>query len=99
MRVDHAQRHDAQRGVSGQLRGDAAHPEEHERAEERIVGHADDQFDAGCRHRLDERAAHPIAEGGLHRVERGCRTASPESETQPDAADVGLVHEIPTLPL
>ena len=84
--VEHRERHDAQRGVADELRRDAAHPEQDERAEERIVRHADDQLDAGRRHRLHERVAHAILERVAHRrrtrVAARCRL-SRSSRTPP----------------
>ena len=46
-------------------------PEQHERAERRVLGDADDRLDARRGHALHDRAAHRVAETVVHRRERG----------------------------
>lgn len=48
--------------VGEDVGGGAAHTEDDERAEDPVLHHAGEQFDAGCGHRLHDRAAQPPAE-------------------------------------
>ena len=94
VRVLVGDRHEAQGAVGEQLRGHAAEPEQHERAERRVVRDADDHLDAGAA-TIGCTTAPVIAAPSRSR-HRGVRLLDARlvAQVERDPADVALVHEL-----
>ena len=84
---------DPQRAVGEQLGGDAAEAEQQERSEQRVLGDADDDLQAGRRHPLHDRAV-PSSRRNARASRRTPAAPRRGARGRAHTTDVGLVHDL-----